>query len=106
MPSMIATAILSLALSACVQAPVSGTAAAPSEHVSDPTASIRCDASKANAAIGQLSSSYVLEAARKAAGAEIVRTLPQGQLITKEFRVGRLNLVLDREGRIASANCS
>ena len=56
-------------------------------------------------AIGQLPLAEVVEAARKAAGAEIVRTLRQGQPITKEFRVGRLNLVLDAEGRITSANC-
>ena len=44
------------------------------------------------------------DAAYQAAGAEVVRTLRPGQAITKEFRVGRLNLVLDADGRIASAH--
>jgi hypothetical protein len=100
--------ILSLALSACAQVSTSEAAVVPpqSQSMSGPASPSHCDAGKAHDAIGQLPLAEVLEAARKAAGAEVVRTLRQGQAITKEFRVGRLNLVLDAKGRIASANCS
>jgi hypothetical protein len=97
---------LALALSACAQVPTSGAELAAPQPVTDPTSPSHCDAGKAAGAIGQLPLAEVVEAVRKATGAEVVRTLRLGQPITKEFRVGRLNLVLDAEGRIASANCS
>ena len=103
-PSTIAALLLTLCVGACAQAPTSATASP--QPVADPTSPIHCDAGKVAGAIGRLPSAEVVEAARKAAGAEVVRTLRQGQAITKEFRVGRLNRVLDAEGRIASANCS
>jgi len=105
-PLMFSALILSLSMSACAQSPTSEAAVVPPQPVTDPTSPSHCDAGKAAAAIGRLPSAEVVETARQAAGAEVVRTLRQGQPITKEFRVGRLNLVLDAEGRIASANCS
>lgn len=103
---MLPALVLAFAISACAQAPTSEAAAGPPQPMADPASPAHCDAGKASAAIGQLPQAEVVEAARKAAGAEVVRTLRQGQPITKEFRVGRLNLVLDADGRIASANCS
>lgn len=103
--SMLSAVALSLALSACAQAPTSEAAVVPSQPATDPTSPSHCDAGKVSDALGQLPLAEVVEAARKAAGAEVVRTLRQGQPISKEFRVGRLNLVLDTQGRIASANC-
>lgn len=87
---------LILSLSACAQvpAPVAGAAQA------------HCDAGKAADAVGQLPTPETQERARTRAGAEVVRVLRHNQPITKEFRMGRLNLVLDAEGRIASVNCS
>ncbi|HEY5971953.1 MAG TPA: I78 family peptidase inhibitor [Pseudoxanthomonas sp.] len=97
-PVLVAT----LGVSACAQAPTSG--------ATQPAATIdtkaHCEANKATAAIGQSPSPEVAEQARLRAGAEIVRTLRHDQIITKEYRVGRLNLVLDANGRIASVNCS
>lgn len=93
-----------LSLAACAQtSPPMAVAPAP---VADPTSPAHCDPSKATQAIGQLPGAELQEQARVAAGAEVVRVLRQDQPITKEYRVGRLNLVLDAEGRIASANCS
>ncbi len=111
-PSLFSTLVLALSLSlavpACAQAPTTGaaTAVAPPKAAVNPASPLHCDADKAANAIGQLPLAEVVEAARQAAGAEVVRTLRQGQPITKEFRVGRLNLMLDAEGRIASAHCS
>lgn len=104
--SMLSAMVMSFAVSACAQAPFSEAAAGPPQPVADPALPAHCDAAKVTAAIGQRPQAEVVEAARIAAGAEVVRTLRQGQPITKEFRVGRLNLVLDADGRIASANCS
>ena len=91
--------LLTLGLAGCAQAPV---AATPAEGGSR----ARCDASKVLEVIGQLPTPAIQEQARNAAGAEVVRVLRPGQAITKEFRVGRLNLVMDAAGRIATANCS
>ncbi|HYM87415.1 MAG TPA: I78 family peptidase inhibitor [Pseudoxanthomonas sp.] len=101
---IIATFAMTLSLAACAQTPAP-VAAAPAP-VADPTSPAHCDASKATQAIGQLPDADIQEQARIAAGAEVVRVLGHNQPITKEYRVGRLNLVLDAEGRIASANCS
>lgn len=99
-PALVAT----LGLSACAPTPASG-AMEPVPTTATPARN-QCEASKASAAIGQSPSAEVVEQARVQAGAEIVRTLRHDQPITKEFRYGRLNLVLDAGGRIASVNCS
>lgn len=106
-PSMFPALVLALAVSACARVSTSGAMVVPSQSqpTGDPASPSHCDAGKASDAIGRLPLAEIVEAARKAAGAEVVRTLRQGQPITKEFRAGRLNLVLDAEGRIASANC-
>jgi hypothetical protein len=104
-PLLVAPA-LALALSACAQVPASDSAAAPPAPAVDATSSAHCDAGKVADAVGQLPTPETQERARTAAGAEIVRVLRHNQPITKEFRMGRLNLVLDAEGKIASINCS
>ena len=103
--SMVAPVLLAtLSLVACAPTPASG-AMEPAPTTATPARN-PCEASKASAAIGQPPSAEVVEQARVQAGAEIVRTLRHDQMITKEFRYGRLNLVLDASGRIASINCS
>lgn len=98
---------LAFTLSACAQIPApENTASPPSVPAVEAASSAHCDAGKAKDAIGQLPSPETQEQARADAGAEIVRVLRYNQPITKEFRVGRLNLVLDAEGKIASINCS
>lgn len=95
---------LTLSLAACAQVPAPVTVAPG--PVSDPTAASHCDAGKVAGAVGRLPAAETQEWARTAAGAEVVRVLKHNQPITKEYRVGRLNLVLDASGKIASANCS
>lgn len=97
---------LILSLSACAQIPVQADTAAPPTPVAGVAASAHCDAGRAADAVGQLPTPETQERARTRAGAEVVRVLRHNQPITKEFRVGRLNLVLDAAGRIASINCS
>lgn len=97
---------LILSLSACAQIPAPADMASPPTSVADATAPAHCDAGKASDVVGQLPTPETQERARTGAGAEMVRVLRHNQPITKEIRVGRLNLVLDAEGRIASVNCS
>ena len=97
---------LILSLSACAQIPAPAGTASPPAPVVDTTAPAHCDAGKASDAVGRLPTPETQARARTSAGAEVVRVLRHNQPITKEFRVGRLNLVLDAEGRIASINCS
>ena len=97
---------LILSLSACAQIPAAADTASPSTPDAAATVPAHCDAGKASEVVGQLPTPETQERARTRAGAEVVRVLRHNQPITKEFRVGRLNLVLDAEGRIASVNCS
>ena len=83
-----------LAASACAATPpVAG----------EPTG--RCDVAAAKAYIGQNATPAVVEQARKAAGADVVRTLDKDAVITMEYRQSRLNLITDG-GRIINATCS
>lgn len=71
------------------------------ETSSDPT----CDAGKAQSYIGASASSEIAEAARKAAGAELVRWLRPGMAVTMEYRMGRLNITIDDKNVITGINC-
>ena len=50
-------------------------------------------------------SAEMVEAARKDAGADRVRTLRPGQAVTMEYLAGRLNLYLDASGNIERIAC-
>ena len=65
----------------------------------------RCNAEAANAYIGKAADAGTVDAARKAAGAERVRTLKPGQMVTMEYLEGRLNLYLDASGKIERIGC-
>lgn len=65
----------------------------------------RCDAAAASAYVGKAADAATIEAARKAAGAERVRTIKPDQMVTMEYLEGRLNLHLDANGRIARITC-
>lgn len=102
--AMVTALLLSLGISACAQTPTPTVVQSAPSPAADTEA--RCEASKASVAIGQSPAPEVVEQARMQAGAEMVRVLRHDQPITKEYRYGRLNLVLDASGRIASVNCS
>lgn len=46
-----------------------------------------------------------LEAAREAAGADAARALRPDSVISKEYQMGRLNLVIDTQGRVTAVHC-
>lgn len=65
----------------------------------------KCDAKAAQAYVGQTASADVAAQAKTAAGANTVRMLKPGQMVTMEFRAGRLNLDVDANNVITSARC-
>ncbi|MDQ3038730.1 MAG: I78 family peptidase inhibitor [Pseudomonadota bacterium] len=94
-----ATAILTLAactLSAC-------TTPTPTPTPTPPTAS--CNAEGAQVYVGKVATPAVIDAARRAAGAEQARTLKPGQMVTMEFIEGRLNVHVDAANVILRAVC-
>lgn len=64
-----------------------------------------CNADAARPAIGKIATAEVVEQARVAAGAEVARTLKPGQMVTMEFRAGRLNIDVDADNRITNVRC-
>lgn len=86
---------LLLASTACVAGPVP-------EHGGDGHG---CDAAKAKKLIGRPASSEVAAEAQRLARADMVRWLRPGQIVTMEYREGRLNLKLDAEDRVEAITC-
>ena len=65
----------------------------------------QCNAEAANMHVGKAADTATIEAARKTAGAERVRTIKPGQAVTMEYLAGRLNLYLDASGNIERIGC-
>lgn len=76
-------------------------AAQPAESAS----SASCDASKMSSLVGQAHTPARAEEARKLSGAKTVRSLRPGDVMTMDYRVDRLNLKIDGQGKIEGANC-
>lgn len=92
------TIALSLLLSACMTTapPMSG----PMPAMED-----RCNAELAKAAIGKAATAEVVEQARIDARADIARVLRPGQVVTMEFRAGRLNVDVNERNAIVGLRC-
>ena len=65
----------------------------------------QCDADAARGVIGQQATEEVVEQARQAAGAQLVRTLAPGQMVTMEYHFSRLNLHVDEANVIVDVRC-
>lgn len=89
---------LTLSLSACM------TTAPP---MSSPMPSIedRCNAELARSAIGKAATAQVVEQARIDARADVARVLWPGQVVTMEFRAGRLNVDVNDRNAIIGLRC-
>lgn len=77
---------------------------APS-HEARPAEPARCDAAALQDLLGTKLRDDTLEQARQSAGAEVVRLLRPDSIITKEYRLGRLNVVADTQDRIVRVYC-
>lgn len=64
-----------------------------------------CNAADAQFAVGQVATATLVEEARRHAGAQVVRVLRPGQVVTLEFSEQRLNLDVDAAGRVLKARC-
>ena len=89
-----------LALSACTASRPAG--ALP--PAAEPHAQ-QCAADRAQAFVGRPASRVLGEAARNAAGARILRTITPGMMVTMDYVPDRLNLVIDKRGRISAIRC-
>lgn len=64
-----------------------------------------CDAAKARGLIGRMRSEAVGAEAKRLAGAAALRWVPMGAMVTMDYRPDRLNIRLDKDGRILSLDC-
>jgi hypothetical protein len=96
-----AAALLVIALAACSTAP---TAPPMSDPV--PPTTLQCHADAAQSLVGQPATPQNVELARQRAGAQVVRVLKPGQVVTMEFRDGRLNVYVDDANVITRLGCS
>lgn len=92
--------ILSLSLAACAATPNDDDAASL-----PPGSTEGCNADAAQSAVGKQATAEVVEQARKDAGAQVARTLKPGQMVTMEFREGRLNLQVDASNVVTEVRC-
>ena len=96
-----AAALLTLSLSACA-APLP-----PEVRTGGPLPPLRdpCTADAAQAVVGRKATAEVVEQARIAAHADLARVLKPGEVVTMEYRAGRLNLDVDANGIITGVRC-
>lgn len=64
-----------------------------------------CNADAAQSMVGKTATAQVMEQAKAAAGAGMVRTLKPDQMVTMEFRGDRLNLDVDADNVITAVRC-
>lgn len=70
-----------------------------------PPQTARCDAGAAQSFVGKNADAPVVEQARIAAGADVARVLKPGQVVTMEYRDGRLNINVDARNTITGVRC-
>lgn len=93
------TIMSTLLLSACM------TTTAPPMSDPMPPLEDRCNADLAKAVIGKSATAQVVEQARVDARADIARVLRPGQIVTMEFRAGRLNVDVNERNAITGLRC-
>lgn len=110
------TALLTLALAACAPTPdeqqlaldeAERRAQAEAQPAAEPAPvdAGACDAVQAQWLVGKTPSEADMEQARSDSGAEVVRSLKPGQVVTMEFNASRLNIDLDDAGAVVSVRC-
>ncbi len=104
--STLGVALLSVA--ACSPAAPPTTTSRQAPPMSDPMPPMlkTCDPEKAKAdAIGKPANEANIEQARIASGAERVRVIKPGMMVTLEFVESRLNVDVDEDGNISNLRC-
>ncbi len=95
--------LLVLALSACA-APTREATTTPSAGTGSPP-SDTCDARRLSWTLGLVADDALIEKARIEAGANTVRVLRPGMMITNEVDPTRLNLRIDNARKVLTYNC-
>jgi hypothetical protein len=70
-----------------------------------PPATFACNAAAAQSAVGKVANVALMEDARRAANARMVRTLRPGEVVTMEFNAERLNLEVDAANVVQKVRC-
>ena len=97
--SVVSFALAAILLTAC-------TAMSPPMSEPTPTQPLGCDADAAKPdAIGKVATADVVDRARRDAGAQMARVLKPGQMVTMEYREGRLNIDVDEANVITNLRC-
>ncbi len=66
---------------------------------------VECNATKLGGLVGKARSPEVAEEAKRLSGANSLRWIEPGMMVTQDFRADRLNLHLGTDGKIGSARC-
>ncbi len=90
---MFAMPVIVLMLSGCATPPAT------------PPSGTACSADAVKSFVGRAATEDVVNDARSAAGAELLRVIKPGQAVTMDYRVERLNLYLDEAGAIERVSC-
>ena len=69
-----------------------------------PSATV-CNADAIEPYVGQAATPAVIESARKAAGAQLVRALKPTDAATLDYRLERINIMVDDANKIVRATC-
>jgi hypothetical protein len=94
-----------LALIAAAAAASACTAAPAEEPVTQPTPAAACNAAPAQHLVGRARSAAVGAEAKRLTGATLLRWIPEGTMVTMDYREDRLNLDLDAHGKIIKVRC-
>ena len=70
-----------------------------------PPAASACNADAIRPYVGQVATPAVIESARKAAGAELVRSHKPNDPVTLDYRAERFNILVDDTNKILSGTC-
>ena len=70
-----------------------------------PPSASACNANAIQPYVGQIATPSVVESARKAAGAQLVRALKPNDAATLDYRMERINIMVDAANTILRASC-
>jgi hypothetical protein len=95
--SKVVTAAAMIVMTAC--------AAAPAAEAVPVRGAGHCDAARAKALVGKARSKKLGAEALRLTGASTLRWIGPDAMVTMDYREDRLNLHVDRRGRVTRINC-
>lgn len=86
--------------------PFAALAACATTAAPPPSGELRCDVEPAKSFIGQPATQDVGARMLAASGASVIRWVGYGQMVTMEYREGRLTVGLDAQNRVSTVACT